>query len=112
MDFVTGDRRMNSGRRQNYRGDEAVLTWRAEAGAARTYEHTASREAKKQGIAAWVTREVAAAWAACGAFERVAFGYLAASSALIGVFAENLAHPMKLFAVQVMSAAVILILCG
>jgi len=102
---------MNSGRRQNYRGDEAVLTWRAEVGAARTYEHTASHEAKKQGIAVWVTREVAAAWAACGAFERVAFGYLAVSSALIGVFAENLAHPMKLFAVQVMAAAAILILC-
>jgi len=103
---------MNSGRRQNYRGDEAVLTWRAEVGAARSNEHTASREAKKQGIAVWVTREVAAAWAACGAFERVALGYLAVSSALIGVFAENLAHPMKLFAVEVMAAAVILILCG
>jgi membrane-associated phospholipid phosphatase len=111
MDFVTGERRMNSGRRQNYRGDEAVLTWRAEVGAARTYEHTASREAKKQGIAVWVTREVAAAWAACGAFEWVALGYLSVSSALIGVFAENLAHPMKLFAVQVMAAAAILILC-
>src|SRR4029077_18652125 len=98
-------------RRQNYRRDEAVLTWRAEVGAARTYEHTASREAKKQGIAAWVTREAAAAWAACGAFEWVALGYLASSSALIAVFAENLAHPVRMFAIQTMGAAVILILC-
>jgi membrane-associated phospholipid phosphatase len=102
---------MNSGRRQNYRAEEAVLTWRAGVGAARTYERAANCEAKKQGIAAWITREAAAAWAACGAFEWVALGYLAASSALIAVFAENLAHPARLFAAQTMAAAVILILC-
>jgi len=38
-------------------------------------------------------------------------GYLAASSALIAVFAENLAHPVKLFGVQALVAAMILVLC-
>jgi len=36
---------------------------------------------------------------------------LAASSALITVFAENLAHPVKLFGVQALVAAIILVLC-
>ena len=102
---------MNEGRRQNYRGDEAALTWRAEVDAARGEERAASFVAEKKGIVAWGTREVAAAWAACGAFEWVALGYLAASSALIAVFAENLAHPVKLIGVQVLVAAMILVLC-
>ena len=102
---------MNSERRQNYRGEEAILTWRAEVDAATTYEHAANCEAQKQGIAALITQETVAAWGACGAFEWVALGYLAASGALIAVFAENLAHPMKLFGVQMMAATAILILC-
>src|SRR5256886_6290792 len=55
--------------------------------------------------------EAAAAWTACGAFEWVALGYLAASSALIAVFAENLAHPVMLFGVQALVAAMILVFC-
>jgi membrane-associated phospholipid phosphatase len=82
-----------------------------EVGAARVEERAAGFEAHHPGIVRWVTREAAAAWAACGAFEWVALGYLAASCVLIAVFAENLAHPVKLFAVQAMAAAVILILC-
>ena len=102
---------MNEGQRQNYGGDDAALTWRAEMDAARGEQRAASFEAEKKGIAALGTREVAAAWAACGAFEWVALGYLAASSALITVFAENLAHPVKLFGVQALVAAIILVLC-
>src|SRR6266436_6740023 len=102
---------MNERQRQNYRGDEVALTWRAEVDAARGEERAASFEAEKKGIAARVTREVAAAWAACGAFEWVALGYLAASSALIAVFAENLAHPVKLVSVQALVATMILALC-
>ena len=81
---------MNDVQRQNYRGNEAALAWRAEVGAASGEEGAAKFEAEEQGIAGWIAREVAAAWAACGAFEWVALGYLAASSALIAVFAENL----------------------
>src|SRR5258708_27461608 len=91
---------MNDVQRQNHRGDETPLAWRA-----------AGFEAEGQGIAGWITREAAIAWGACGAFEWVAMGYLAASSALIAVFAENLAHPVKLFGVQALVAAIILVLC-
>src|SRR5260370_18128057 len=102
---------MNDVQRQNYRGNEAALAWRGETGATRNEGRAARFEAEKQGIAAWITREVAAAWAACGAFEWVALGYLAASSALIAVFAENLAHPLNLFGVQSLVATMILVLC-
>src|SRR5467141_4878149 len=91
---------MNDVQRQNHRGDETRLAWRA-----------AGFEAEGQGIAGWITREAAIAWGACGAFEWVALGYLAASSALIAVFAENLAHPVKLIGVQALVAAMILVLC-
>src|ERR1700674_3703914 len=102
---------MNDVQRQNYRGNEAALAWRAEVDAARGEERSANLEAEKQGIAALITREAAAAWAACGAFECVALGYLAALSALIAVFAENHAHPVKLFGAQALVAATILVLC-
>src|SRR6266436_4287765 len=102
---------MNERQRQNYRGDEVALTWRAEVDAARGEERAASFEAEKKGIAARVTQETVAAWAACGAFEWVALGYLAISSALIAVFAENLAHPVKLIGMQALVAAMILAVC-
>jgi len=102
---------MNDVQRQNYRGNEAALAWRAEGGTARGDERAASFETEKQGIAHWITREVAEAWAACGAFEWVALGYLATSSALIAAFAEHLAHPVKLIGVQTLVAVVIVALC-
>ncbi|HEX9456412.1 MAG TPA: phosphatase PAP2 family protein [Candidatus Acidoferrum sp.] len=102
---------MNSTERRSHGGNEAALAWRAEVGAARADERAASFEAERQGIVSWIIREAAAAWAACGAFEWVALGYLAASSTLIALFAENLAHPVKLFGVQTLAATVILILC-
>lgn len=91
---------MNGAKRQNYHANEAAMPWRA-----------ANFEVGKQGIAALLAREAAAAWAACGAFEWIALGYLAFSSALIAVFAENLAHPLRLIGMQTLVAAVILILC-
>jgi len=51
------------------------------------------------------------AWGACGAFEWIALGYLALSSAMIALFAENLAHPVKLIATQAVVALGILTLC-
>jgi membrane-associated phospholipid phosphatase len=51
------------------------------------------------------------AWAACGAFEWLALGYLAVTSALILVFAENLACPFRLVAVNAFLASIILALC-
>ncbi len=91
---------MNATERRSYRGNEAALPWRA-----------ATFEAEKPGVAALIAREAAAAWAACGAFEWIALGYLAVSSTLIAAFAENLAHPLKLISVQTVVGMVILILC-
>src|SRR5882672_4229180 len=102
---------MNDVQRQNHRGDETPVAWSAGVLAARSEVRATGFEAKGQGIAGWITREAAIAWGACGAFEWVALGYLAASSALIAVFAENLAHPVKLFGVQALVAAMILVLC-
>jgi membrane-associated phospholipid phosphatase len=63
------------------------------------------------GIVALLRRELAAAWAACGAFEWVALGYLAVSTVLMTLFAQNLAHPLRLLGVQVIVATVIVVLC-
>jgi membrane-associated phospholipid phosphatase len=95
---------MSAAHRQNGEGNEAAIAWRAEVRAG-------SFEADGQGIARWLSREAAGAWEACGAFEWVALGYLAVSSSLMVLFAENLAHPMRLVGVQVCVAAVILCLC-
>src|SRR5467141_4905946 len=102
---------MNEVQRQQYRGNEAALAWRAEVGTAGGDDHAAGIERGANGITAWFIREAAAAWAACGAFEWVALGYLAISSALIAAFAENLAHPVKLIGLQALVAAMILVLC-
>jgi membrane-associated phospholipid phosphatase len=68
-------------------------------------------DAPRNGIAARIAQEFAATWAVCGAFEWIALGYLALSSMLIALFAENLTHPGRLIAVQTLAAALILGLC-
>ena len=55
--------------------------------------------------------QVAAAWAACGAFERMAFTYLTVSSFVIVLFARNLQHPVRLLAVRAFVVVIILALC-
>lgn len=102
---------MNDTQRQNYRGNEAVFAWHDEARPPEVRERAAGFEAEKQEIAPWFSREAAAVWAACGAFEWIALGYLGLSSALIATFAENLAHPAKLIGVQALAALIILALC-
>src|SRR5256886_15904458 len=102
---------MNEAQRHSYRGDEAALAWRAEARATEVEGSAVSLEAGKKGIGLLFTREAAAAWESCGAFERVALGHLTTSSALIAVFAGNLAHPVRLFGIQALVAALILTLC-
>src|SRR5260370_21361605 len=74
----TGERRMKETHRQKYRGNEMAFVLHAEARAPEVGESTASFEAEKQGAASWFARETASAWAACGAFEWGALGYLAA----------------------------------
>jgi membrane-associated phospholipid phosphatase len=102
---------MNATERQSYRGSEAAIPWRAEVADTRGEPCAAGLDAARPGIAEWISREAAIAWAACGAFEWVALGYLGVSSVLIVMFAENLLHPLRLVGVQAIVAAVILILC-
>src|SRR5713226_5056976 len=68
--------------------------------------------AERENLVAWIARELAAAWQDCGAFEWVAFGYLAASAVFIAAFHANLTHPAALLSVQTFVAALILTLCG
>jgi membrane-associated phospholipid phosphatase len=68
-------------------------------------------EPQTETLREWMRRAHAAAWAACGMFERVAFTYLAVSSAMIVLFAENLAHPLRMLGLQASVAALILVLC-
>jgi len=56
-------------------------------------------------------QEAAAAWAACGAFERAAFAYFVVSSVLIALLAEHLRHPLRLLGVRAIVVCVVLLLC-
>ncbi len=97
-------------RRNEYREQDDAVAWHA--GLVQSGESVASCEREKLGLRGLVLRELAAAWAACGMFECVALGYLGVSSALIILFAENLAHPFRLIGLQTLVATVILALCG
>jgi membrane-associated phospholipid phosphatase len=64
-----------------------------------------------EGVEQLFLAEMAAVFACCGAFEWVGLSYLAISSVLIGIFAQNLAHPVRLLSVQALVALVIVALC-
>jgi len=93
--------------RQNYRREDAAMPCYVESFEA----EVAIRDRPKESVAAWLEKEWETTWTACGAFEWIALGYLALSSALIAIHAENLAHPMKLIGMQSFVATVILTLC-
>ncbi|MGC1620052.1 MAG: phosphatase PAP2 family protein [Candidatus Acidiferrum sp.] len=95
--------------RHPYAQREFAIEWRdgvVDAGAA-----VATVEGRGQSVGEWLVGELAAAWAACWMFEFVALGYLGISGALIVLFAENLAHPVRMIGVQALVAALILVLC-
>ena len=102
---------MSRRERASDRTAEGAIALPVQMDSVRSAERAGGFEADGRGIAGWIAEEAAAAWAACGAFEWVALGYLAVSSALIVLFAENLAHPVKLVGLQAFVAALILILC-
>lgn len=64
-----------------------------------------------EGLGNTIRRELAAAWAACGAFEWMAFGYFGASGLLIALFAGHLRHPLRLLGVRAAVVCVVLLLC-
>ncbi|MHB8499472.1 MAG: phosphatase PAP2 family protein [Candidatus Acidiferrales bacterium] len=100
---------MNSVEKNEYRQQEFAIDWRE--GVVQGAEAAATAELRGQSVSAWARRELTAAWAACGIFECVALGYLGVSGALILFFAENLAHPVWVFGMQVLVAVMILGLC-
>ena len=83
--------------KQNCQTGEGAIVWTAPA--------------ERLGFTASIAKEFAEMWGACGAFEWIALGYLGLSSVLITIFAENLAHPVRLIVTQAGVAALILILC-
>jgi len=106
-----GEPSMSDVQRQDCEGKGALIAWQAKVGAESSAERAVRLETERQGIVAPITRELAGAWAACGAFEWIAMDYLALSCVLIAMFSENLAHPVKLICTQAFVAAVILVLC-
>lgn len=88
---------MSELQRQNCQTSDATIAW--------------NPHAERLGLTTSLAIEFVEAWRACGAFEWIALGYLGFSSVLITLFAENLAHPVRLIATQASVAAFILILC-
>jgi membrane-associated phospholipid phosphatase len=63
------------------------------------------------GLGRMFLAEAAGVLDGCGTFEWVALSYLAITTVLIAIFAENLAHPMRLLGVRALVAMVIVALC-
>ena len=103
---------MNSAQRHDYRRNEVAARWPQRVAPREQQAEAAVMDFRGDTVATTARRELAIAWAACGAFEWVALGYLAASSALIVIFARNLPHPLLLLSLQALLAIVILALCG
>jgi membrane-associated phospholipid phosphatase len=100
---------MNHSHRPDHAANEAALPWQtATVTAAQTV--TATTPARP-GILPALRNEWLAIGAACGPFEWIALGYLAASSILIAIFAEDLAHPVRLLATRACVVALIILLC-
>jgi len=100
---------MKQPRTAEWSGESSGTTWTNADGPA----HAAALATPKVGIlAVWQSEKqiLVEAWAACGAFEWLALGYLAATSGLFLVFAGNLAHPYRLVGTQALCAGMILAL--
>lgn len=102
---------MKNVERENCRGNEALLATHGAINLRAAVGRADSYEAEQSGFVMLLAREAGAAWAACGAFEWIALGYLALSCVMIAAFAGNLRHPARLIGVEAFVAAVILVLC-
>jgi membrane-associated phospholipid phosphatase len=86
---------------------ETVLPWQGSAPDA----SAAAAIPARPGILQALQNEWLAIGVACGPFEWIALGYLAVSSVLIAIFAENLAHPVRLLATRGCVVALVILLC-
>jgi membrane-associated phospholipid phosphatase len=96
---------------QKVQAQEAVLPWQARVVAGQRQVQAPTFDWTLRGTRQALWRELSAAWAACGAFEWVALGYLGVSCLLIAFFAENLAHPVWFLCLQLFLTGTILALC-
>lgn len=88
---------MNDVERDKQQGGESAMAW--------------TPQAERFGFVMLSAKVISEAWAACGAFEWIALGYLGLASALVAWFAENLIHPAPLIATQALVAVIVLMLC-
>ena len=98
---------MNSRKSAEWKRQNLSSTWARPGGEA---EVAALPVGEAREFTVWqpVRKVLSEAWAACGAFEWLALGYLGATSCLFVMFAANLAHPHRLVATQVTVGGVIL----
>ena len=94
-----------------YRANETPLPWRARAVAAERAIPASPWDSSWSKLALASRRAWESTLDTCGAFEWIAVGYLAVSSILIASFAENVPHPLRLIALQIVVATIILSLC-
>ncbi|HEY1925767.1 MAG TPA: phosphatase PAP2 family protein [Candidatus Acidoferrum sp.] len=91
---------------------ERPMPWRAAMMESAT---TAVAPAPPRSLGIGISRALRNEWlalgAACGPFEWIALGYLAISSLLVAILAENLVHPVRLLATRAVVVALILLLC-
>jgi membrane-associated phospholipid phosphatase len=100
---------MNRSQDMDHGIHETALPWQANAIVAEP--HAAATFPRRLGILEAIRYEWLAIGAACGPFEWIALGYLAISSVLIAIFAENLPHPVRLLATRGCVVALIILLC-
>jgi len=93
-----------------YRETECATVWQPSIGSPESRARLRIYDAQ-HGLARGLRTELAASAAAYGPFEWVALGYLAVSSALIVIFAANVAHPLRLLSVRMLVALLIVALC-
>jgi membrane-associated phospholipid phosphatase len=100
---------MNRSRGQEPRTHEAALPWHS-SGIATEQSASQTIPARLRTIE-FLRGQWLAIGAACGPFEWIALGYMALSSVLIAMFAENLAHPIRLLVTRACVVALVILLC-
>src|SRR5260221_1303470 len=101
---------MNRMSASEYRGNEFATAWQPDIGS-QSDGACLTVPGSPRRVANGLGEELASAAATYGAFEWVALGYLTISSALIVIFAANLAYPLRLLSVQMLVWLLIAALC-
>jgi membrane-associated phospholipid phosphatase len=102
---------MSGTEQRRYQSDEVAIALQPgfATGKGAALESSATWASGK--VSELLRREAEHPWAACGAFEWIALGYLVLTSGLTSVFAENLAQRLGILSANAVAVAVILLLC-